>query len=115
MNISARLLAPLALVALVGCSDDDDPIDTPLDGGVDSSVRDASLDGRIDGAADASVCNRDLYLSPQGCVQRLTCVPGSYVSAPGSDTTDRICTACPEGTYTSTNNATSCTRLDGGV
>lgn len=117
MNISpARFLAVLALAgaALVGCSDDDAPDPSPLDGGVDSGARDASLDARppsIDSAVvvDASTACADGGFNPgTGCRAWTECPANTYVSAPGTATADRACTPCPDGQYSAGNNATAC-------
>jgi hypothetical protein len=42
------------------------------------------------------------------CAERTTCATGSYVASEGDATTDRTCTACALGRYSSTVNAPSC-------
>jgi hypothetical protein len=44
------------------------------------------------------------------CVQHASCAPGEYVSAEGTATSNRDCTACPRGWLSNASNATSCTR-----
>jgi hypothetical protein len=43
------------------------------------------------------------------CIAWTDCAPGQHVTADGSATVDRTCTACASGTYSSTSNALTCT------
>lgn len=59
----------------------------------------------------AHVCEPDTFGTdgePESCTQWKTCLPGEYVSKPGTPTTDRECEPCAEG-YSTTENAPSCT------
>jgi hypothetical protein len=47
--------------------------------------------------------------SATACAAWTNCLPGEYVSAAGSATTNRQCTACPADTTSTTTNATTCT------
>ena len=43
------------------------------------------------------------------CVTRSACLAGEYVTDDGNAVTDRTCSPCPEGTYTSSINEPQCT------
>lgn len=44
------------------------------------------------------------------CAPRRSCVPGEYVASNGDATTDRACAGCPSGSFSTSENAASCTR-----
>jgi hypothetical protein len=43
------------------------------------------------------------------CVPRTVCVAGWFAAVDGDATTDRVCEACAEGSFSATENAESCT------
>jgi hypothetical protein len=45
------------------------------------------------------------------CAAMTQCYAGSHVAQPGSATSDRTCTPCPSGTFSTFGNATACTPL----
>lgn len=52
------------------------------------------------------------FFSPSGngsdCLERTSCVPGTFVDNAGTATTDRTCAACAPETFSSSENAESC-------
>jgi formylglycine-generating enzyme len=49
------------------------------------------------------------------CVNKTTCNAGQAVASEGTTTTNRTCTACTAGTYSSTSNAATCTSCTAGT
>jgi alpha-tubulin suppressor-like RCC1 family protein len=43
------------------------------------------------------------------CVDKTTCVAGTYVTSPGSTTSDRTCASCASGTFSTEANTAVCT------
>ncbi|HPB95347.1 MAG TPA: hypothetical protein PKW66_05510, partial [Polyangiaceae bacterium] len=46
--------------------------------------------------------------SSTACVPWSSCEPGQYASTPGTATADRDCSACPDGTFSTSKDAASC-------
>src|SRR5690554_4626658 len=89
----ARAVWTLWLVVvlfLMGACGDDAPDDAVV-------VPDACADGTFDHADDASTA----------CVAWTECEPGSYVADEPSATSDRVCAACGDGTFSAEENAAS--------
>jgi hypothetical protein len=42
------------------------------------------------------------------CIPWLLCLPGSYISSPGSATADQLCTPCPAGSFSTVANSEVC-------
>ncbi len=59
-------------------------------------------------SCDSSSWDHD-QSSTTACLARTVCVPGEYVANDGSTTTNRSCSACGVGAFTTTNNAAICT------
>ena len=53
--------------------------------------------------------------SATACVNKTTCNAGQAVASEGTTTTNRTCTNCAAGTYSSTSNAISCTNCMAGT
>ena len=45
------------------------------------------------------------------CTHARTCLPGSYVSAEKTETSDRVCSHCEHGKFSASNNSQSCKRF----
>jgi hypothetical protein len=64
------------------------------------------------GAVDATACSSGTWDDDSDaatqCVAQTTCAAGSHVSTPGDATTDRACTVCSPGTFSTTANANLC-------
>ncbi len=58
-------------------------------------------------ACAAGTWDNDLNATT-ACVDHTNCVTGQLVSAAGTATTDRACSACPAGQFSITTNASSC-------
>ena len=53
-------------------------------------------------------CSPGTYLANGACQPLTTCLPGTFVARAGSALTDRICEACPSGTFSMAANSTTC-------
>jgi hypothetical protein len=92
-------------------TDTDAAVDAATDSGTDAS------DGGSDADADAGptpvTCGAsewDHDSNPfTACVPWTDCAPGTHVVADGTSSTDRTCTACESGTFTSSSNQPACT------
>ena len=69
-------------------------------------------------AAGCTSCPIDRYQPEPGataCIPKSTCAPGTYVFSDGSHLTDRVCRACPAGTFSATENHRECTACSPGT
>ena len=58
--------------------------------------------------SNCSACADGTFLSDGACVDVTLCQPGTYVAQAASAVTDRVCAACPSGTFSATSNSGSC-------
>lgn len=94
---SSKVRWLVALSWISGCSD---PVTTTgRDAGPEAEPS-ACAEGTWDHDGDSAT----------SCVAWTDCAAGTFVSAEGSPTADRRCTACPEGTFSDTVNAPSCAK-----
>lgn len=91
----SRVARPAGLVALI-----------LLVGGCDPDASSVEAHDRTDRDAGACV---DGMASLDGCVAWSTCGAGTYVVSAPSATSDRMCAACPSGSFSTTSNAADCT------
>ena len=71
------------------------------------------------GASSCTTCATGTWdndaSSATACVNKTTCNAGQAVASEGTTTTNRTCTNCTAGTYSSTSNALSCTNCTAGT
>lgn len=74
---------------------------------------DAGADPNATSEDGGDECPSGRYAANDGECQAWTeCAPGSYVSSPGSATSDQECSACEEATFSDVSNAADCTSWD---
>ncbi len=84
-------------------------------GGALDSGGDGATDGGAAGNAEAGAGGAAPDTCPDGEFEHdgtshcwSTCLPGQYVAYEGTKNTDRVCTACDEGTFSDVQNASAC-------
>ena len=87
--------------------------DTETDETTDSDDADAGAAPHATSDDGGVECPSGRYAANDGECQAWTeCVPGSYISSPGSATSDQECSACEEATFSDVSNAADCTSWD---
>jgi hypothetical protein len=76
-----------------------------LAGGTASGIAGGLAGGTAGGG---SACGFGFFTFNGGCVQKRTCAAGAFTQAEGTDTSDRVCSPCPLGTFSTTTNAPFC-------
>jgi Gylcosyl hydrolase family 115 C-terminal domain/TNFR/NGFR cysteine-rich region len=73
--------------------------------------RDASRAGE-ESCEDCAASSLETTNTPpqvvRACVRYSTCLPGTYVSMPGTTVSDAVCAACPLGTFSAASHAEAC-------
>lgn len=118
--MSRRLVAFTVCLVLSACGGEsnsaidagskaDAGVTTDAGNNADAGVTtDAGNNADAGGESDAgTTC--DGYVDGEACKPFRTCAPGTFVSKEGTSATDRECTPCEPGSFSSADNAPSCT------